>query len=103
MPHQKHVLKRAGPPAYLSRSELRHQLSLSDRVINRMMDKNLLPKPYDFDGNERWRWVEVELAILASKDNMLEDDEADELMMGIQHVSQKANPRTSHRITQNSV
>ncbi len=76
------------PPAYISKSELRRQLSLSNGVIDRMMLKGLLPSPMDFDGNQRWQWSEVEAYI--AKNNKIHDhdtdDEIDDIMAGINDI-----------------
>lgn len=91
MTSRKKDYERKYPPSYITRAELRHQLSLSDSVINRMIDKGLLPKPYDFDGNERWRWSLVENAIVQNNKIDLNEDgyEYDGVMAGIDNVSTK--------------
>ena len=86
--------QRRHPPAYLSRSELRHQLSLSDPVIDRMIKKGLLPPPDDLDGNDRWRWEDVDAFIVSRRAGELDlpdaSDEDDEVLKGIRNVTQKA-------------
>ncbi|MGH1350222.1 MAG: helix-turn-helix transcriptional regulator [Methyloligellaceae bacterium] len=75
-------------PAYISKRELKRQLSLSDGVIDRMVSKGLLPASLDFDGNQRWQWSEVEAYI--AKNNKIydhdSDNETDDIMAGINSV-----------------
>ncbi len=81
------------PPAYVSKSELRRQLSLSNGIIDRMVSKNLLPAPLDFDGNQRWQWSEVEAYV--ANNNKIHDhateNEIDDIIAGIDNVSSENN------------
>ena len=56
--------RREQPPAYVSRTELASELSISENSVDEMVRRGVLPSPaYQFSAEPRWSWRAVARAL----------------------------------------
>lgn len=71
------------PAAYQSRESLASELQISESQIDALVMRGVLPKPIRAGGSVRWRWAEVDAALMG----LGQGSEADPFMQGISRVS----------------
>jgi predicted DNA-binding transcriptional regulator AlpA len=53
-----------GPPTYVSKSRLAHELDCAESTVDEMVRRGVLPKPYHLsNGCVRWCWLEIDASI----------------------------------------
>ncbi|GBF27946.1 hypothetical protein MnTg02_03007 [bacterium MnTg02] len=90
MSRKKSDIRRPFAPDYVSRATLAFRLDFSEGKIDTLVDDGVLPSPILIEGQKRWRWADVDAAILATQSKP-RDDEMDEVSEGIRNVTDQ-NP-----------
>lgn len=71
------------PAAYLSRESLASELQISESQVDSLVMRAILPKPIRMHGSVRWRWAEVDAALMA----LGQGGEVDPFMQGVGRVA----------------
>jgi predicted DNA-binding transcriptional regulator AlpA len=75
------------PPAYLSCASLARELDCSETTIHELVRRGVLPKPLRLSsGTVRWRWADVEAALLQLIEAMAAGSVSDPFLEGVENV-----------------
>jgi predicted DNA-binding transcriptional regulator AlpA len=74
--------------AFMSRSTLAGQLDCAESTVDTLVTRGVLPKPIRLSpGVVRWRWADVEAAIMSLGSGANPDAASDPYLAGVAHVA----------------
>ena len=97
MSRKKSDIKRPFAPAYVSKTTLAYRLDMSMPIVDRLINKKVIPEPVSIDGIDRWRWEDVDAALAETNLSGLNADEDDPISQGIQNAQEAENGRAACR------
>ncbi|MGB5903483.1 MAG: AlpA family phage regulatory protein [Xanthobacteraceae bacterium] len=80
------------PPAFLSCASLARELDISESTVHELVRRGVLPKPIKLSsGCVRWRWAEVEAALISlGSGGSLAETANDPFLTGVRNVTTAA-------------